>query len=344
MLKLLILFAVVVSSWSREQSLLSIRTSISKVASPTPIETQSQSDGFVVPPSDSKLSKLENVSQLLCPFAKAGQALGFLGLRQKITEYWQGEPVHRLLQQAEDGSKQVIPTCAVVSNSGVLLRHKHGAEIDSADIVFRFNDGPHGGDLQEHVGGRDDLHYINGPAIENLLDPSQRGVFFANTTHEQGSEPSSTLFVLQRFNEQDSFSFYNRLLGDQKKHPHIHMMLGSGEVQHFSQILMQAMYDGGWSRKLTTGFAGTLIAMAMCDEVRAYGFPETPASRAAPFHYFGNQMKGSASDNVVHKKAAAQEKSLWKRIALNTDVDETDVAVLPGWRQLLCTHGHGPEI
>lgn len=31
------------------------------------------------------------------------------------------------------------PSCAVVGNSGRLLQHEHGAEIDSKELVIRFN-------------------------------------------------------------------------------------------------------------------------------------------------------------------------------------------------------------
>jgi len=50
--------------------------------------------------------------------------------------------------------------CSVVSNSGVLGRHKHGKVIDTADMVLRFNDAP----LEEYsqfVGTKDDIRIVN---------------------------------------------------------------------------------------------------------------------------------------------------------------------------------------
>eukprot|EP00971_Amphidinium_carterae_P135067 2676869-Amphidinium_carterae.1 len=60
--------------------------------------------------------------------------------------------------------------CAVVSNSGVLLNHKHGAEIDAADLVIRYNDAVIGGDLQEYVGTKDDIRILNAAFNQKLFD------------------------------------------------------------------------------------------------------------------------------------------------------------------------------
>mmetsp|Transcript_32052 Transcript_32052/g.75174 ORF Transcript_32052/g.75174 Transcript_32052/m.75174 type:complete len:330 (+) Transcript_32052:129-1118(+) len=303
-----------------QRCLLSIQRSLSKVDA-------------VLAPSDAAGSRLENVSQLLCPFADMGQNLGFNGMRQSIMQYWKGPDIHPLLLP-EQGKKKTAKTCAVVSNSGVMLHHKHGAEIDSADLVFRFNDGPHGGELKEYVGERNDVHFLNGPAMSRLIS----GMLGDNHQNKTHSASTSTLYVFQRFQDEDQFHMFDQLRNDQKRHPHLHLTLGSSEVLGFSQNLMQSIFTtGGWS-KLTTGFFGVLVTMAMCDEVRAYGFPDTPGSATAPFHYFGDQMTGSASVNTNHKGAADREKELWRRIALNEDVTETDVAVLPGWHTLKCGH------
>mmetsp|Transcript_29029 Transcript_29029/g.52882 ORF Transcript_29029/g.52882 Transcript_29029/m.52882 type:complete len:300 (-) Transcript_29029:46-945(-) len=49
-------------------------------------------------------------------------------------------------------------SCAVVSSSGALLDHLHGADIDSHDIVLRFNGAPTLG-YEEHVGGKTEIRF-----------------------------------------------------------------------------------------------------------------------------------------------------------------------------------------
>mmetsp|Transcript_9167 Transcript_9167/g.20425 ORF Transcript_9167/g.20425 Transcript_9167/m.20425 type:complete len:319 (-) Transcript_9167:85-1041(-) len=295
----------------RPPSLLSISTSLHK--SPHAREAKILDRGWD--------ARLENVSRLLCPYAEAGMLNTFLDLPQTTTKYWTGPAIHPLLSEAVGGPKQIAQTCAVVSNSGVLLNHMHGDEIDSADLVFRFNDAPAGGKYKEHVGERDDVHFINAEIMKDI-------------SRYEDEEPTSTLYVFQRPSTEQE---WKRLESDQQTHPQMHMMMGSLEVMHWSKVLLGGVYPPAdqWD-KPTTGFYGLLVTMAMCDEVRAYGFPETPGSEVASYHYYGDLRTGSASENP-HHPGAPTEKAFWKRIALNEDVDETDVAVFPGWHALRCT-------
>eukprot|EP00971_Amphidinium_carterae_P333314 6467992-Amphidinium_carterae.1 len=52
------------------------------------------------------------------------------------------------------------PSCAVVSNSGVLAKHDFGSEIDSADVVMRFNDAPVEG-YEKQVGSKETVRFVN---------------------------------------------------------------------------------------------------------------------------------------------------------------------------------------
>eukprot|EP00971_Amphidinium_carterae_P241861 4802298-Amphidinium_carterae.1 len=56
----------------------------------------------------------------------------------------------------------------------------------------------------------------------------------------------------------------------------------------------------------TSGFLGVVLAMTLCDEVRAYGFADTPGSANSPFHYYGDQKKGKANQNKIHHVAAEE--------------------------------------
>ncbi|CAD7946369.1 unnamed protein product [Amoebophrya sp. A120] len=62
----------------------------------------------------------------------------------------------------EGQTKELVPpltdkTCAVVSNSGALLNHEYGAEIDQHDFVVRMNSAPTDG-WEKHVGGKQDVY------------------------------------------------------------------------------------------------------------------------------------------------------------------------------------------
>eukprot|EP00971_Amphidinium_carterae_P061509 1217548-Amphidinium_carterae.1 len=85
----------------------------------------------------------------------------------------------------------------------------------------------------------------------------------------------------------------------------------------------------------TTGYYGVMLLMTLCDEVHAYGFPDTPLSANSSFHYYGLTLNENVNDTAStnsakrHNLLGPHEKSLYVDMALNADVRETDVAVLP---------------
>mmetsp|Transcript_17378 Transcript_17378/g.40541 ORF Transcript_17378/g.40541 Transcript_17378/m.40541 type:complete len:340 (-) Transcript_17378:36-1055(-) len=284
-------------------------------------------------------ARIQAVSKMLCPYRNGGTALQLTTNRSAFEQLWKGPssaPLHLLESKAaSEPPERPRLTCAVVSNSGALLKHKHGAEIDAADVVFRFTDGPSGGEFEEIVGARDDFRFVSYGVMESLM----RQVYESGTPLNSSAVYVLQLSFLQPFQEDFFKTMLRQLVGDQRMHPDIHMMMAGAASHHFAQQLMAGFYgEAGW-RKLTTGFLSVLITMAVCDEVRAYGFPETPASKDAPFHYFGPLKTGSASQNAIHEGTASEEKQLWRAISLNDDVDDTDVAVLPGWNSLRCESG-----
>ena len=65
-------------------------------------------------------------------------------------------------------------TCAVVSNSGRLLKYENGEEIDKAQAVFRINYPPTEG-YEKHVGSRTTFDIVNGHHAQRLgLVPAER--------------------------------------------------------------------------------------------------------------------------------------------------------------------------
>jgi len=204
--------------------------------------------------------------------------------------------------------------CAVVSNSGVLLAHEYGAEIDSADLVFRFNDAAIGGDFKKYVGERDDIRLVNGE-------------FGSKVMNKQMNLTSDPIYVLLR-------PLRTQVAAAQQaaaQHPDAKIFLGSEKLALLCSSMMRSVFGAAGKEMLTSGFLGLGLALTVCDDVKAYGFADTPTSAKSFFHYYGEMMKGSAAHND-HHKSAIKEKVLWKRIASNADVDETDITAMSGKR------------
>jgi len=213
--------------------------------------------------------------------------------------------------------------CAVVSNSGVLKRHKHGKKIDEADTVIRFNDAPIEG-YDDMVGRKDNVRFVNMHFPAMILEGKfldRRGVVYISALPPHKGKLSE-------------------LLG---KRPNMRLYMVEDEMSDIVYSTLHAVFaedvftkgSDGFREWPTSGAMGMLIALQLCDEVRAYGMATTerPDHAKYPYHYYADG--GSALDNVVHKSFDA-EKLLWRRLAKNPpfEIDETDVAVIPGLSQL----------
>ena len=65
---------------------------------------------------------------------------------------------------------ETFKTCAVVGNSGIVLKEKHGEFIDSHDFVIRFNLAPTEG-YESHVGTKTSLRIVNCHMFHSLIFP-----------------------------------------------------------------------------------------------------------------------------------------------------------------------------
>jgi len=241
----------------------------------------------------------------------------------------------RLFDASQGSGSFHAAHCAVVSNSGSLLHHQYGSEIDGADLVFRFNDAELSG-WSAHVGQRDDIRVLNYAQASNAR----------NSTSGMAIK-TDTLYVLQRLGwDQDARELCEVT---RRLHPEGHFVKGDPRVQACAQDLLHTAYGDppqGWydfrERHLTTGFLGVLLAVAMCDEVRAYSFQNSSASYIAPYHYYGEfSHNTSALDTHLHH-TYDQERHFWEMVSRNTDGMDTDVSVIPGLSQLHCEHELAP--
>jgi hypothetical protein len=221
-------------------------------------------------------------------------------------------------------------TCSVVSNSGVLRNHHHGNAIDTSDMVLRFNDAPLNG--WPHLAGtRDDTRIVNNQFPHRVLHGASRNYQLK----------AETMFGLL-----DDGSGFKSLQDFKYAHPNLPIRKLEKTLLDAFQGTLRSIYDAHWfygsavSFNPTTGAVGMIIAMTECDEVRAFGMAATPAADLAPYHYYAEDDPPShleADENTWHKTFRA-EKDLWRRIAQNaaSDIDNTEIAVIPGFSQLQC--------
>jgi|Transcript_68910 hypothetical protein len=225
-------------------------------------------------------------------------------------------------------------TCAVVSNSGVLRNHNHGAAIDATDLVIRFNDAPlHG--WAHLVGSKEDTRITNQQFPERVLNRTIPSYIFQD----------HTLVGLLTYDKDENRppGFY-RL---QMKYPDAVMRILPHSLMESLEQTLRYIYSADWfhgegvSFIPTTGSVGMLTALAACDRILAFGMAATPGSHNFPYHYYAehNASVGetSAGENGWHKTFDA-EKDLWRRIAKNhpIEIDKTDIAVIPGFSQVEC--------
>jgi hypothetical protein len=220
-------------------------------------------------------------------------------------------------------------TCAVVSSSGVLSLHAHGAAIDAADHVFRFNLASTLG--QDSLAGRrEEYRFVNEKVMKmwanweelEMLQPSIKYSASCSVCGT-GTWQAVTLDQYVDFVMQVSLT-----------HPDVQIFASDLKLEYVLKEFFHQLYGVGPSPAgVTTGAVGMAIALATCDEVRAYGMADSATAADAPYHYWGEKHFGLPEH---HHKTFNAEKDLWRRLASNSDVDSTDVAVIPGLSRVEC--------
>jgi len=234
--------------------------------------------------------------------------------------------------------------CAVVSSSGVLLHHRYGDAIDSSDLVFRFNDAELEGDYRDSVGTKENIRILNRKTVNG-------GYIKRRPPLQQDA-----IYLLTRHNRSD-LNISNITADIRKGNPLVHFAYADGGVMERTarKILVERYPEPEWlnsklrSEVLTSGYRGIIMAMFVCDEVWAYGFADTTGSKVSTFHYYGELRSGNASFNKesIHRHTSHQEKLLYREMAMNDDLDSSDVAVIPGFSKLeaSCEHAfHLPDV
>ncbi|KAG6750008.1 hypothetical protein POTOM_047086 [Populus tomentosa] len=176
-------------------------------------------------------------------------------------------------------------TCAVVGNSGDLLKTEFGAEIDSHDAVIRDNEAPVNEKYAKHVGLKRDFRLVVRGAAANMvkiLNGSSKFLSFSDAAKE--TVISRVLFsvvdVLVGFVSDEV------LIIKSQTHRDFNAMIKliPNPVYLFQGIVLRRGAKG-------TGMKTIELALSMCDIVDIYGFTVDPGYTEWT-RYFSTPRKG----------------------------------------------------
>lgn len=225
-------------------------------------------------------------------------------------------------------------SCAVVSSSGVLRLHSHGLAIDAADLVMRFNDAPITG-WEEKVGFRDDFRLVNEKVLDQWFDPDiASGHPRAGTTYLA----TCTVCNVGSAHTVSPEAFEQREASLLERYPSLVLFTTNLELEYsLQQFFSKAFNLDESGAGVTTGAVGLVTALSLCDEVVAYGMAAGAHDDAAPYSYWQSGGGGKGKHSTQEWHASFQvEKELWRHLAQNSlaDIDQTDIAVIPGFGTL----------
>ena len=180
-------------------------------------------------------------------------------------------------------------TCAVVGNGGVNMRDQNqGYGIDGADIVIRFNDGPTSG-FEKYVGRKTTFRLINNQWSRHVADKGPKG-------------PWAESEALLLFGSGAKRSFRN--VCKRSTSPILFMdptlSLRARELYRrvYARLSDANLVNAEGRNTPPSGIEGLLLAFAVCDSVRVYGFhTDIPhhAVHTVPYHYHD---KVTGADNA----------------------------------------------
>jgi len=167
-----------------------------------------------------------------------------------------------------------MTSCAVVGNSPIILEKQYGNEIDSHDIVIRFNIAETEG-YEKHVGSKKSIRFMNCHPVLCAIDPNhfiEHTEFFPeynnNYIHQIKNE---TIWIKSLHNFNDTHQLYREMVDK------------GNEIHHISNEWLRT-HTNTLGGDPTMGYLGIQYALENFDKVSCYGFSffQDPTK----FHYF----------------------------------------------------------
>lgn len=233
----------------------------------------------------------------------------------------------------ESGAQSTLPPsntshrlgrCAAVGNSGALLNHRQGGDVDLHDVVYRFNQAPVDY-YQTYVGSRTSHESLNSAWVKSSIEAKNHAASRQRWNWRK-VDTTNVLFEMYdpvgiRYKSRENYAIkerwwrkaYTRLRVDMPERKLLvlspQFMTWAYELYLQLQQRFQEQHFGEFrGEKPMSGFYAILFLLQVCDEVDIYGFtPYKEADRNSPetlsdaYHYFdgATPRKGSHSFDLT---------------------------------------------
>ena len=212
--------------------------------------------------------------------------------------------------------------CAAVGNSGALMNHRQGTEVDLHDVVYRFNQAPVDF-YQAHVGSKTSHESLNSAWVKSSMESKKHSVS-RQTWNWRKVDTTNVLFEMYdpaglRSKTREQYAIkerwwrkaYFRLRSDMPDKKVLvlspQFMAWAYELYLQLQQRFQELHFGEFrGEKPMSGFYAILFLLQVCDEVDIYGFtPYQEADRntllSDAYHYFdgATPRRGSHSFDLT---------------------------------------------
>eukprot|EP00899_Mesostigma_viride_P006134 jgi/Mesvir1/15521/Mv03173-RA.1 len=209
-------------------------------------------------------------------------------------------------------------TCAVVGNSGTLLKHAFGRAIDSADAVFRINYAPTHG-YERHAGTKTTFDIINQQHTKAFVPEVQAGGSLPSSKRASWRNSYLVVFeVTSPFARQHLYLPLLKKFNEKHKAGPVIVLSSDFVVEaHRAWSLVKRLVEAAayshhsYLQKPMSGFFAVYFALQICEEVHLYGFSPYRKGERVHYHYFDSVAAVTASHSFDLAYVIFRQLSQW---------------------------------